>query len=265
MDDLPASTHVTVHGHALEVLHLPGATDLAPLVFLHEGLGSVSMWGQRQRYWPAELCRATGRAGWVYARRGYGRSAPIADVRGSGRHGPDYMHREAQHTLPALLDAVGVRHPVLIGHSDGATIALLHAAEHPVTACVAMAPHVFVEEVAIRAIEQARQAYLHGGLRERLARHHESVDCAFWQWNDVWLSAAFRAFDIRPECRAITAPLLLVQGLQDEYGTLTQLDAIEAAAPHAQRLVLDGCGHSPHRDQPASLTEALARFLSPLP
>lgn len=266
MHTMPASTLVNVDGIDLEVLYLPGThPDRAPLVFLHEGLGSVSLWGQRQRYWPAELCATTGRTGWVYSRRGYGRSDPIPDVRGAGRHRPDYMHREADNALPALLQALGVQAPVLIGHSDGATIALLHAARHPVTACVAMAPHVFVESVSIRSIEGARNAYLQGPLRERLARHHSDVDNAFWQWNDVWLSPPFLAFDIRRECAAITAPLLLVQGLQDEYGTLAQLDAIEAVAPHARRLTLEDCGHSPHRDQPATLTDALTAFLNPWP
>lgn len=255
-----------VHGVALELRHLPATRPgRAPLLFLHEGLGSVALWQQRGHDWPAELCAATGRAGWVYSRRGYGQSDPIADVRGAGRHGPDYMHREAWDTLPALLQACGVARPVLVGHSDGATVALLHASRHPVTACVALAPHVFVEDVALRAIEQARQAYLHGGLRERLARHHRDVDSAFWQWNDVWLSPAFRAFDIRRDCAAIAAPLLLVQGEGDEYGTLAQLDEIERAAPHAVRQVLAACGHSPHRDQPDALTRAVAGFLAPLP
>lgn len=261
----PPSTTVDIGGVALELLHLPGPhTDRAPLVFLHEGLGSVDLWGQKDHYWPATLCAATGRSGWVWSRRGYGRSDPIPDVRGSGRHGPDYMHRAAWDTLPQLLRACGVERPVLVGHSDGATIALLHASRHPVTACVAMAPHVFVEDVALRAIEQAREAYLHTPLRERLARYHRDVDNAFWQWNDVWLSAPFRAFDIRTECAAITAPLLLIQGEDDEYGTMAQLDDTARAVPHAQRLALPGCGHSPHRDQAEAVTRAITDFLAPL-
>ncbi len=252
---------VAVQGVALEVLHLPGTEpDLAPLVFLHEGLGSVALWPQRGRCWPAELSAATGRSAWVYARQGYGLSDPIADVRGNGRHPPDYMHREARRTLPALLQTLQLERPVLVGHSDGATIALIHASEHPVTACVALAPHVAVEPVAIQAIAAARDAYLQGGLRERLARHHADVDNAFWQWNDVWLSEPFQAFDIRPLCAGIRAPLLLVQGTEDEYGTLAQLDWIQQAAPHAQRLELPG-GHSPHRDHPDALTAAVAGFL----
>ena len=158
-----------IDGIQLETVHLPGPPDRAPLVFLHEGLGSVSMWQQRGQDWPRELCAATGRAGWVYSRRGHGQSDPVADVRGPsrwqggwhvGRHEPDYMHLEAFNVLPTLLAAWGVERPVLVGHSDGASIALLHASRHPVSACVVLAPHVFVEEVALNAIAQARNAYL---------------------------------------------------------------------------------------------------------
>lgn len=271
---------IEIEDVALELHHIPGPAGRAPLVFLHEGLGSVAMWTQRGRNWPAELCAASGRAGWVYSRRGYGQSDPIPDVRGAprqngfwseGRHGPDYMHREAWEVLPRLLDNLGLSQPpVLVGHSDGATIALLHASRHPVAACVTMAPHVMVEDVALRAIEQARQIYEdnpagQGSLRERLARYHADVDNAFWQWNDVWLSAGFAAFDIRTECRRILAPLLLVQGMEDEYGTLDQLRAIEAAAPQARSVELDKCGHSPHRDQPDAVTAAVVSFLDPIP
>ena len=274
---LPPATRVAIEGVQLEVLHIPapvGAEPKAPLVFLHEGLGSVSLWGTRHRYWPQELCTRTGRAGLVYSRRGYGQSDAIPDFRGAtgrsgfwrtGRHAADYMHVEAFEVLPRLLAACGVERPVLVGHSDGATIALLHASRHPVTACVAMAPHVFVEDEALRSIAQARDAYLQHGLRERLSRHHQDVDCAFWQWNDVWLSDAFRAFDMRADCRRISVPLMLVQGKDDEYGTLAQLDEIEAAARQSTRLVLDACGHSPHRDQPEALTNGLAVFLRDLP
>lgn len=263
-----------IDGTRLEVRHIPGATHLAPLVFLHEGLGSVAMWTQRGRDWPQQLCAATGRAGWLYSRRGYGQSDPVPDVRGAprtdgfwhvGRHEPDYMHREAFDVLPRLLALLEVRSPVLVGHSDGATIALLHASRHPVTATVAMAPHVMVEEVSIRAIEQARDAYLSPGaadLRTRLARYHRDVDNAFWQWNDIWLDPAFRSFDIRGDCGRIPGPVLAIQGVDDEYGTLRQIEDIQRELPSAQTLVLPQCGHSPHRDQPDALTAAVTRFLA---
>ena len=266
-----------IHGTRLEVRHIPGPTSSAPLVFLHEGLGSVSMWTQRGRDWPQELCAASGRAGWVYSRRGYGRSDPVPDVRGEprssgfwhiGRHEPDYMHREAHDVLPALLDTLRIEAPVLVGHSDGASIALLHASRHPVSACVAMAPHVFVEELSIRSIEQAKAAYLEPGgqgLRTRLARHHDDVDNAFWQWNDIWLDPAFRNFDIRGDCRHIQAPVLAIQGADDEYGTLQQVQDIVPQAGPVRTLVLRSCGHSPHRDQPDAVLAAAQSFLSDLP
>ena len=251
---------LAVGGVHLEVQRLgrgggrPGDT----IVFLHEGLGSVAMW----REWPAQVCAATGLAGVVYSRRGYGQSDPIADVRGQGRHRPDYMHREALEVLPALLAELGLQRPVLLGHSDGGTIALVHAAHQPVHACIVMAPHVVVEDVSVAAITEARDAYLNGGLRERLARYHADVDNAFWQWNDIWLDPAFRAFDIRAETRNISAPVLAIQGVDDPYGTLRQVE--EIGAGDVERLVLQGCGHSPHKDQPEATLGAIVRFLDAL-
>jgi pimeloyl-ACP methyl ester carboxylesterase len=249
-----------IGGTALEVQHIPGRVDAtrAPIVFLHEGLGSVAMW----REWPQSVCEATGRAGIVYSRRGYGGSDPVPDVRGRGRLGVDYMHREAREVLPALLESLGIERPVLVGHSDGGSIALLHAADFPVSACVVMAPHVIVEDKSVRAIEEARAAFESGGLRERLGRYHCDVDGAFWQWNDIWLDPAFRAFDIRAECRRITAPVLAIQGEEDPYGTLRQIDEIAPTRGPFERCVLHPCGHSPQRDQPDAARERIARFLA---
>jgi pimeloyl-ACP methyl ester carboxylesterase len=257
-------TFIRVNDSQLEVRHIAGNEARAPLVFLHEGLGSVSMWSRRGLDWPQAVCDATGRAGLVYSRRGSGRSAPAV----TGRHQlqADYMHREAFEVLPALLlnaqnfSACFAR-PVLLGHSDGATIALLYASRFDPVACIAMAPHVWVEPVALDAIRSARRAFEAGALRTSLAKYHSDVDTAFWQWNDVWLSSAFRSFDIRQDCAAISAPLLLIQGLDDEYGTLAQLDDIAQAAPHAEQLRLHHCGHSPQRDQSEKTIAAIARFL----
>ncbi|MFP5467048.1 MAG: alpha/beta fold hydrolase [Gammaproteobacteria bacterium] len=265
---------IHIEGVDLEVAHHPGDPDRAPLVFLHEGLGSVAMWPQRGRNWPRELCARTGRAGWLYSRRGYGQSDPVPDVRGHprqegfwhvGRHEVDYMQREAHDVLPRLLQALNISCPVLIGHSDGGTIALLHAARHQVQACIVMAPHVMVEDMSIAAIEQARQQYLDtrhpGHLRERLMRFHRDVDNAFWQWNDIWLSDGFRSFDIRPDCAHIQAPVLAIQGTDDAYGSLRQLHDIQAQLPSAELATFEQCGHSPHRDQPDRLTDTVASFL----
>jgi pimeloyl-ACP methyl ester carboxylesterase len=251
-----------VNGVKLELQRIAG-TPGGPggtLVFLHEGLGSVAMW----RDWPAQVCAATGLAGLVYSRRGYGRSGPVPDVRGSGRLAPDYMHREALEVLPALLELLEIERPVLLGHSDGGSIALLHAAHLRVRACIVMAPHVMVEDVSVQSITAARDAYLSGGLRERLARYHADVDCAFWQWNDIWLSDAFRGFDIRAECRRITAPVLAIQGAGDPYGTLEQIRQIEPTLGLVRQEVLADCGHSPHRDQPVQTLALVQDFLESL-
>ncbi len=272
-----AMEHVSIEGVDLEIRHIPASSEASgpPLVFLHEGLGCIDLWQHRNADWPAELCARTAREGWVYARRGYGHSSPIPDVRGKyqregfwsrGRHRASYMHTEAWEVLPRLLEAVQVQTPVLIGHSDGATIALLHAARHSVSASIVMAPHLFVEQVAIDAIAQAREAYLDSSageksLRARLARYHADVDSAFWQWNDVWLSDAFRSFDIRETCATVSAPVLAIQGTGDEYGTMAQLDALQQSIPHAQRLELTDCKHSPHKDQHDATLGAVAAFL----
>jgi pimeloyl-ACP methyl ester carboxylesterase len=206
----------------------------------------------------------------VYSRRGYGQSDAVPDVRGAsgesagqrvGRLLPDYMHHEALVVLPALLQALGIERPVLLGHSDGGTIALIHASRFEVAGCVVMAPHVMVEDLSIQAILAARQAYEHGPLRQRLAPYHADVDCAFWQWNDVWLSPGFRDFDIRPELSGIRAPLLAIQGEGDPYGTMAQIDDMARAVPHAQLLKLPDCGHSPHRDQAEAVMLAIQAFM----
>jgi len=215
------------------------------------------------RDWPAQLCQRTGRPGLLYSRRGYGGSDAVPEVRGAGRLQPDYMHREAWEVLPALLAQLGIGRPVLVGHSDGGSIALLHAARHAVQACVVMAPHVIVEDISVAAIAQARDAFGQG-LRERLARYHADVDGAFWQWNDIWLSPGFRSFDIRPECRQISAPVLAIQGLQDPYGSLRQIEDIAPTRGPFEMEMVPDCGHSPHKDQPERTTARIAAFLAGL-
>ncbi len=263
---------ISVLGQHLEVLHManPKGTDAPDIVFLHEGLGSVRLW----RDWPAQICQLLGCSAWVYSRQGYGQSDPVPDVRGpsrrvdgqrQGRLLPDYMHREALDVLPALLEALHIRRPMLLGHSDGGTIALLHASQFDVAGCVVMAPHVMVEDVSIHAIQAARDAFGQGPLRQKLSAFHADVEGAFWQWNDVWLSEGFRSFDIRGDLHRISAPLLAIQGTDDPYGTMAQIDDIARAVPHAQLLKLAHCGHAPHRDQPDAVAQALQGFYAALP
>ena len=233
--------------------------DTPLLVFLHEGLGSISMW----RDFPQTLCSALGCRGLVYSRPGYGQSTPRAT---DEVWGPDFMHRQAHEVLPALLVALGIdtaaNPPCLLGHSDGGSIALLYAARFPdrVAGAVVLAPHIIVEDLSVNSIAKARTAYLETDLRQRLARHHADPDSSFWGWNNIWLNPAFRAWSIELEIAAITCPLLAVQGLDDEYGTLHQVHGIAQSVLQTELLELAECGHSPHRDQPVQLVSRIEDF-----
>jgi pimeloyl-ACP methyl ester carboxylesterase len=244
-------------GGVLEIEHewVGAPRGAAPVVvFLHEGLGSLSMW----KDFPREFCKAHGFTGFVFSRYGYGGSTAKPSEE---RWAPDFMHRQADEVLPALLEHAGIERPWLFGHSDGGSIALLHAARHPVAGVVAVAPHLFVEDVSIASIEKARDAYEAADLRARLARHHADPESAFRGWNDVWLSPAFRRWNIEAEIATIACPILAVQGEGDEYGTLAQIDAIAARLPKTRLLVIADCGHSPHRDQPEILSREAGRFI----
>ena len=233
--------------------------DAPLLVFLHEGLGSVSMW----RDFPDALCEALQCRGLVYSRPGYGQSTPRA---ADEAWGTDFMHRQAQEVLPALLAALGVNtatdKPWLFGHSDGGSIALLYAARFPdrVAGAIVMAPHILVEEISVASIAEARTAYQQTDLRQRLARHHADVDSAFWGWNDIWLNPAFRDWNISQDLSAITCPLLAIQGVNDEYGTLEQVHGIARVAPQCRLVELADCGHSPHRDKQDRVIDAVSYF-----
>ena len=244
---------VQVGGLPIEVLDVPGPSPQAPLILLHEGLGSVGLW----REFPEQLQAATGRRLIAFSRYGHGRSAPPPHPRT-----PAFFHEEALEVLPELLAALGVTEPVLVGHSDGASIGIIHAASHPVTALVLLAPHVFVEDICVTAIRRTRETFVKGELRGRMARHHDDPDAAFWGWCDVWLDPAFRQWSLDEEASLLQAPTLLIQGAKDPYGTLAQIDRIEARARGpVQRLVLDG-GHSPHLEHGAKLADAIAGFLA---
>lgn len=247
---------VAVTGGLLEVHDIPAdEPGRAPLVLLHEGLGSVSTW----KSFPQRLAAVTARRVVSFSRLGYGRSGPAGLPRR-----PDYMHTEADVVLPELLDRIGAHRPVLIGHSDGASISLLHAgAGRPVTAIVALAPHVFVEECTLEGARAARREYTGGPLRSRLARHHAAVDDAFYGWNDIWLSPEFRAWSIEDRLPGVGAPLLLVQCEDDPYGTLEQLDRTErAVAGPVERLVLGSGGHAPQQSHPDAVLDRIARFVA---
>ncbi len=207
------------HGRRVRLEHLwiEGPARAPLLIFLHEGLGSVAMW----KDFPQQLCAAAACRGLVYSRPGYGRSTPRA---AGERWAPDFMHRQALELLPALRTALKVEgRPWLFGHSDGGSIALLHATQHPVAGSIVVAPHILVEPVSVASIESARSAYLQGDLPQRLGKYHDDADSAFWGWNHIWLDPAFRAWNIEAELAA--------------------------------------CGHGPHKDQPAALMAAAAAFI----
>ena len=229
-------------------------------MFLHEGLGSIGLW----KDFPQRLCDALDLRGLVYSRYGYGRSEALSGRRPNLR-GVDFMHREAIDSLPQLLSQLGIEHPILFGHSDGASIALIHAATYPDVAAglILLAPHTFVEELTVRSIEQARQAY-ERGLRDRLARYHDDVDSAFRGWNDIWLKPEFRAWNIEPLLPLIECPVLAIQGCDDEYGSMAQIESVARAVSATRLLKLPACRHSPHRDQPNAVIEAAGSFISDL-
>ena len=255
--------NLDLQGRALQLEYQwLGADDAAQplLVFLHEGLGSLAMW----KDFPQCLCESLGCRGLLYSRPGYGRSSarPAAESWQA-----DFMHRQAHEVLPALLQALEIdtrRNPLwLFGHSDGASIALLYAARYPqqVAAAIVLSPHILVEDISILSIEQARRAYLETDLKQKLARYHADPDSAFWGWNDIWLHASFREWSIESEIEAIRCPLLAIQGVDDEYGTLQQVRGIAARVAQTEVVELEDCGHSPHCDRPQQVIAKVRRFV----
>jgi len=237
----------------LERVRIPAARAERPhIVLLHEGLGSVTHW----RDFPHRLAAATGCGALIYSRRGYGASPPL-----EGPRTVDYLHQEAFHELPALLEEEHIERPVLFGHSDGASIALLHASRFPTAALVLEAPHVFVEEVTIEGVRKMKSAYETTDLSRRLARYHADVDGVFRGWNDIWLHPGFREWNIEAALDGIACPVLLIQGEQDEFATTAQLAAIKLRISAAETLLIPGCGHTPHREHPETVLMHAARFL----
>ncbi|MEO7404022.1 MAG: alpha/beta hydrolase [Burkholderiales bacterium] len=250
---------VTIDGRALEIRTIDAcAADHPTLVFLHEGIGSISLW----RDFPDRLAAATGFGALVYSRYGYGQSAVLAEPRAA-----DYMHREALDVLPAILQTVGIDRHMLVGHSDGASIALIYAgaaARPGLEGVLLEAPHVFVEPMNIKAIAATRETFMSTDLASRLARHHRDPSKTFYGWNDVWLSPAFRDWNIESHLAGIAVRVLAMQGIDDEYGTMTQLDRIMARVPDCRELRIPRCGHSPHRDQPEVVLAAMTEFIAAL-
>lgn len=246
---------LVIDGHELELRRIPGLAERPCLVFLHEGLGSAAQW----RDFPDRVAAATQSPALVFSRYGYGQSDVLTEARR-----PDYMHHEGLVVLPDLLDRLGIERPLLIGHSDGASIALIHAggSGRAVAGLVLLAPHVFVEDISISGIAAAGEVFRTTDLAQRLGRYHRDPAATFRGWNDIWLSPAFRDWSIEGYLPAIAAPLLLIQGRDDEYGSLAQLDAIQGAVRGpVERLELAACGHAPQRDQAVATEAAVVAFV----
>jgi pimeloyl-ACP methyl ester carboxylesterase len=245
---------IQVQGRRIEYQFIHTAANVPVIVFLHEGVGSLSIW----KDFPSRVAHATGCNALVYSRYGYGQSDALAAPRCS-----DFMHEEALEALPELLDKLQVERPVLFGHSDGGSIALIHAggAQRPVAGVIAMAPHVMVEDVTISNIQAAKRTYETTDLRAKLGRHHADPDSAFRGWNDIWLHPDFRTWNIEEFLPRIACPILAIQGEDDEYGTMEQIDRIARLAPDVDLVKLTDCRHSPYRDQPETVIEATTRFI----
>jgi pimeloyl-ACP methyl ester carboxylesterase len=243
---------IEVGGGRYEYEDVPGAEPA--LVLLHEGLGSVGLW----RGFHRDLAAATGRRTVAFSRLGHGRSGPPAAPRGT-----DFMHVEAREVLPAVLAALGIASPILVGHSDGGSIALLAAASQlPLTGVAVLAPHVFVEDGGLASIATTRAAFDDGALRTRMARHHDDPDVMFGNWVGVWLDPRFRSWDITGELPRITCPVLAVQGTADVYGTVAHVEAVRDLAAGPVELLLLDCGHSPHLERRDDTLAAVAAFVA---
>jgi pimeloyl-ACP methyl ester carboxylesterase len=248
---------VSIDGVRLEFAwHGPAPADAPTLVFLHEGLGSITQW----RDFPAALCSRTGCGALVYARRGHGRSDPL-----TGPRSVRFMHHEALTVLPRVLEVFEIRRPILVGHSDGASIALIYAGSGIASplALALEAPHVFVEEITVTHIAEVRELYPGGDLRTKLARHHgTNVDTLFEYWTEIWLRPEFRGWNIEAYLPGIRCPVIVIQGKDDEYGTERQVETIASTlGDRCEGVMLGNCRHSPHIDQPAKVEELMARFL----
>jgi pimeloyl-ACP methyl ester carboxylesterase len=224
------------------------------IVMLHEGLGSVAMW----KDFPHRIAGRTGCEVFVYSRYGHGGSDRLAEKRPVR-----YMHHEAEIVLPSLLADAGIERPILLGHSDGGSIALIYASAYPDSprGLILEAPHVFVEDLSVKSIAAAKTAYQTTDLPRKLGRYHQHVDATFWGWNDIWLDPRFRAWNIESCLDSIRCPVLVIQGEDDEYGTARQIEAIQARIPSAQGMLLPRCAHSPHRDRPEATLERIAEFV----
>lgn len=249
---------LTAQNHKVEYTLLQSATPVVQtptIVMLHEGLGSIAMW----KNFPQQVSDATGCEVLVYSRYGYGNSDPIEKD-----HDVDYQHIEALESLPDLLDQLEINKPILFGHSDGASIALIHAggSNRELSGVIVMAPHVMVEDVSISGIMATKEAYLNTNFRDKLAKYHSNVDSAFFGWCNIWLHPEFLNWNIEQYLPSISCPVLAIQGIDDEYGTMEHLEIIKRKTNNVELLKLTRCGHSPHKDHPDLVIKTVTDFIN---
>jgi pimeloyl-ACP methyl ester carboxylesterase len=252
----PIPCRYLIDGHSLEAARIEARRSTFPtIVMLHEGLGSVAHW----KDFPARLAEETGAGLFVYSRYGHGGSDALEEPRTVS-----YMHHEAHVVLPEILRKAGIERPLLFGHSDGASIAILYAGRFPESPAglILEAPHVFIEDITVASIAQARVLYNETDLPKRLGRYHANADALFWGWNNIWLDPNFRTWNIESFLDSIRCPVLVIQGTQDEYGTTKQIDAIQSRIPSASAVVLENCKHAPHRDCREATLSAISQFLA---
>lgn len=245
---------IRIQGRRIEYDFVRAAPDAPVIVFLHEGLGSLSLW----RDFPSRIMHATGCSALTFSRYGHGRSDPLTAPRRV-----DFMHDEALNALPKLLDQLAVEQPILLGHSDGGSMALIYAggSGRPVSGLIVMAPQVMVEDVSVKSIRETKRSFEITDLREKLARHHADPEATFRGWNDIWLDPGFRDWNIEGFLPRVACPILAIQGEDDEYGTMEQVDRIARLAADVDLVKLQDCGHFPHRDQPEAVIKAIVRFV----
>jgi pimeloyl-ACP methyl ester carboxylesterase len=248
---------VVIDGKRLETLRYVSSESSATIVMLHEGLGSVAMW----RDFPEQLAQLTGCSVLLYSRYGHGKSQRLSEKRTV-----EFMHHEAKVVLPQLLDHFQIRRPIVLGHSDGGSIALIYAGTRPqaVRALILEAPHVFLEDVCTQSIQRISELYETTQLATSLRRYHDHADEMFWGWTEIWLRPDFRSWNIETYLEAIACRVLVIQGEQDEYGTVAQVQAISTRVRGAESVLIPNCGHAPHRDQTEITLEAISHFIGSL-
>ena len=249
--------YLNVKSRRIEYVRLQSKKPIAQtptIVMLHDGLGSIALWLD----FPQQVSDVTGCEVLLYSRYGYGNSDPLDVDRDI-----DFLHKEALEALPDILDQLNIKKPILFGHSDGGSIALIHAggAQRDLAGVIVMAPHVMVENITITGVQEAREAYLSTTLREKLSKYHSNVDLTFYGWNSFWLNSEFLHWNIEHFLESITCPVLAIQGVEDGYGTLEQIEIINRKVRRAELLILQQCGHSPHKDQPQAVLNALIGFV----